>query len=68
MHIKNLLYLISNANPQGLQLGLVQDWSHVPMQHLVPVLEELLEDDGLLSLWQDLHLQHNKQQLVTARL
>lgn len=28
---------------------------------LVPVLEELLEDDGLLALRQDLHLRTHKQ-------
>ena len=46
----------------------VQDLSNVPTKCLVPALEELLEDDGLLPLWQYLHLQKNKHKrfLITA--
>lgn len=37
----------------------------IPLKCLVPVLKELLEDDGLLPLRQDLHLQHSQYQRVT---
>lgn len=38
----------------------------IPLKCLVPVFKELLEDDGLLPLWQDLHLQHSQYQQVTT--
>lgn len=34
------------------------------MKSLVPVFKELPEDDGLLPLRQDLHLQHSERQRV----
>lgn len=53
------MYLASDAECAASAPG--QDWSNVPRKCLVPVLEELLEDDGFLPLWQDLHLQHRTQ-------
>lgn len=55
------MYLVSDAECAA------SSWSNVPRKCLVPVLEELLEDDGLLPLWQNLHLQqraHKRTLLV----
>lgn len=58
MHLisTNEMHLVGAVQISGLfsKAGLVST------KGLVPVLEELLEDDGLLSLWQDLHLESSK--------
>lgn len=59
------MYLVSDA--ECAASAPEQDWWNAPRKCLVPVLEELLEDDGLLPLWQNLHLQqraHERSLLV----